>query len=210
MAFTQTDLPDPVVPATSRWGIAARSAATAFPDTSRPRAKRRGDFEFGEFWTLDGIPQSNQGNFFIGNLHADITLTRHGSLHPDAFGRQGQGQVIRQAGDLADPNPAFLTAHLDEIRLNPKLGDSGSAVDLHDMTGRSEGIQRLFDNRSPVTIKFLVGFDILADIEDLLQRPAAPSSILVRFRQTSGVWQKSWILLLVGVLSQAAGSAGAA
>ena len=35
--FRPTDLPEPVVPATSRWGILARSAVTGSPRTSTPR-----------------------------------------------------------------------------------------------------------------------------------------------------------------------------
>ena len=35
--FTATDLPDPVVPAMSRWGIFARSAMYGMPSMSLPR-----------------------------------------------------------------------------------------------------------------------------------------------------------------------------
>ena len=38
MALTATDLPDPVVPATSRWGMLARSSTTGAPDICLPRA----------------------------------------------------------------------------------------------------------------------------------------------------------------------------
>jgi len=40
MALTHTDLPEPVVPAMSRCGMAVRSAATGVPSTPRPRARR--------------------------------------------------------------------------------------------------------------------------------------------------------------------------
>ena len=43
MALMATDLPDPVVPATRRWGILARSATTGWPEMSLPRARVRGD-----------------------------------------------------------------------------------------------------------------------------------------------------------------------
>ena len=39
IALTQTDLPEPVAPAMSRWGMRARSATVAWPETSRPRPK---------------------------------------------------------------------------------------------------------------------------------------------------------------------------
>ena len=38
MAFTPTDLPDPVVPATNRWGIFAKSATIDAPEMSLPSA----------------------------------------------------------------------------------------------------------------------------------------------------------------------------
>jgi len=38
MLFTQTDLPEPVAPAMSRWGMRARSAMMGAPETSLPRA----------------------------------------------------------------------------------------------------------------------------------------------------------------------------
>ncbi len=41
-ALTHTLLPEPVAPATSRWGILARSTTIASPDTSRPSANIRG------------------------------------------------------------------------------------------------------------------------------------------------------------------------
>ena len=39
MALTPTDLPEPVVPATSRWGILARSETMGLPSTSLPRVR---------------------------------------------------------------------------------------------------------------------------------------------------------------------------
>ena len=38
MVLTPTDFPEPVVPATRRWGISARSATTGLPVTSTPSA----------------------------------------------------------------------------------------------------------------------------------------------------------------------------
>ena len=37
MALIPTDLPEPVVPATSTWGILARSATTGLPTMSLPK-----------------------------------------------------------------------------------------------------------------------------------------------------------------------------
>ena len=41
----QTDLPDPVVPATRRCGMRARSAMTGLPETSKPKARFSGEFD---------------------------------------------------------------------------------------------------------------------------------------------------------------------
>ena len=43
MLFTHTDLPLPVEPAISRWGILHRSATWALPAMSLPRARVRGE-----------------------------------------------------------------------------------------------------------------------------------------------------------------------
>jgi len=43
MLLTQTDLPEPVVPAMSRWGMAVRSAETGLPETFLPSARRSGE-----------------------------------------------------------------------------------------------------------------------------------------------------------------------
>ena len=45
MEFTPTDFPEPVVPATSRCGIFARSATIGWPEISCPRASVNGDFD---------------------------------------------------------------------------------------------------------------------------------------------------------------------
>ena len=42
MALIATDLPEPVVPATSRWGIFCRSTTTGLPAMSLPSASARG------------------------------------------------------------------------------------------------------------------------------------------------------------------------
>ena len=42
MELIMTDLPEPVVPATSMWGILEMSAMTGRPEESRPMATSRG------------------------------------------------------------------------------------------------------------------------------------------------------------------------
>ena len=43
IALTQPDLPDPVVPATSTWGIFARSVQTALPSMPLPSQATSGE-----------------------------------------------------------------------------------------------------------------------------------------------------------------------
>ena len=46
IAFTPTDFPDPVVPATSKWGIADKSATTGVPAMFFPKQIGSLNFEF--------------------------------------------------------------------------------------------------------------------------------------------------------------------
>ena len=46
IAFTPTDLPDPVVPATKRCGILAKSTTTGLPEISCPKASVKLDGDF--------------------------------------------------------------------------------------------------------------------------------------------------------------------
>ena len=50
IAFTQPDLPEPVVPATRMWGIFVRSAPIARPGTSLPSHTVSGDQSAGGSW----------------------------------------------------------------------------------------------------------------------------------------------------------------
>ena len=50
IALTHADLPAPVVPATSRWGILARSAPIAWPAMSLPSHTVSGDQSGGGAW----------------------------------------------------------------------------------------------------------------------------------------------------------------
>ena len=50
IAFTQPDLPDPVVPATSRCGIFARSVQIDWPEMSLPSQQVCGLESFGRPW----------------------------------------------------------------------------------------------------------------------------------------------------------------
>ena len=50
IALIAPDLPAPVVPATSRWGIFARSAPIALPATSLPSHTVSGDQSLGGSW----------------------------------------------------------------------------------------------------------------------------------------------------------------
>ena len=65
MEFRQTDLPEPVAPAMSRWGISIKSAMTGSPAISLPRAMaRRRDWP--EFFGLHDLPEINGGLGLVG------------------------------------------------------------------------------------------------------------------------------------------------
>jgi len=50
MQLTQPLLPDPVVPAMSRWGSLVRSAYTALPEMSLPNHTMSGPADLGNSW----------------------------------------------------------------------------------------------------------------------------------------------------------------
>src|SRR5471030_1815830 len=85
VALMPTDLPEPVVPATSKCGILARSATIGLPAMSLPRATVRLDglsLDLG----ADDFAQTHDLALGIGQLQRHIVFAREGLDHAD--GRQ--------------------------------------------------------------------------------------------------------------------------
>ncbi len=167
MALTHTDLPEPVVPAISRCGMAVRSAATAWPETSCPSARRSRESILQEGLGLHHVPQRHHLDLGVGHLDPDEALARHRRLDPDRRRRQRQRQIVGQRADLADLDldpPA--AAAFDEVGLDAELGDRRAAVDLDHAHRRPEGQQRFFDHAAALPVELLVGARLGALVEN--------------------------------------------
>ena len=94
------DLPAPVVPATSRCGILARSAPIARPATSLPSQTVSGDQSGGRL--LEDVAEVDDPAARVGDLDADRLLA--GDRRQDADVGRGQrvGEVVLELGDLGD------------------------------------------------------------------------------------------------------------
>ena len=95
---------------------------------------------------FDQLAQGHQADLGVGHLDAHVHVPGDGRLDADARGGQGQGQVVGEAHDLRDAHARASLARLDEIGLHAKLGDGGSALDLHHVGGHAEGGQGLLDD----------------------------------------------------------------
>jgi hypothetical protein len=82
--FTQTDLPEPVVPAMSMCGMFFDTGNDGMPATSRPSAKASGFLFLLKTFAFQNIAQCHKSHFFIWHFDAHITMTRHRRLNTDA------------------------------------------------------------------------------------------------------------------------------
>ena len=103
IALTQPDLPAPVVPATSRWGILARSAPIARPATSLPSQTRQRRPVRGR--VLEDVAQVDDPPPRVGDLDAHGLLAGDRGEDADLGRRQRVGEVVLELGDLGDLGP---------------------------------------------------------------------------------------------------------
>ena len=142
--MTQTDLPEPVVPAISRCGMTLKVGG------DRDARSHLGPEQISAHVLLrwksvafQNIAQGHQRHLVVGHFDADVTMSRHRRLDADARRGQGERQVIGKGGDLVDAHFRASVPRLDEERLHAELRDRRSAVDLHHLGRRAEGCQRL-------------------------------------------------------------------
>jgi len=69
--LTHTDFPEPVAPATSRWGIADRFCCRSVAGHIFARAKRRGDFKRRKASLSITSRKATREDLFVGNLDAE-------------------------------------------------------------------------------------------------------------------------------------------
>ena len=149
IAFRQTDLPVPVLPAISRWGMSARSNTMGVPFTSLPRIQ--GDLA-GPAARLDAgdhLAEPDHDAAIVGDLDADGRLARNRRHDPHAGHRQGDGQVVGQAHDPRYPQAG--------LQLDLELRDHRAGVDLDDANLVAEVEQRPLQQHGPgVDLGFVV------------------------------------------------------
>ena len=104
-----TDLPEPVAPAISRWGILARSAMTGLPfqvPAQRDRQTPRAMLPF--LATRTGLAEVHHPGHRIGHLDPDRPLPGN-RRHPDRGRPHGDRHVVGQRGDPAGLDPGAGT-----------------------------------------------------------------------------------------------------
>ena len=79
-----TDLPEPVVPATSRCGMRARSATTGWPPMSLPSASASGECDLVVGLGADDLAERDDLALLVGDLQAHDVLARDRLDHAHA------------------------------------------------------------------------------------------------------------------------------
>ena len=102
MELTQTDLPLPVEPAISRWGILQRSATCAVPAMSFAEGHRQRAAHVDIILGFKDCADVDGGADLVRNLDADGGLAGDGRFNAHTRGGQVQGDVVGQACDAAD------------------------------------------------------------------------------------------------------------
>ena len=115
------DLPEPVAPDTSTWGISARLTITARPAISRPRATSRGWTAFVGLRRGQDVAQGHQLPAAVGHLHPDGRLARDGSQDPDVGRGHGVGDVLRQATSPGPPSRPAPSSSSYRVTVGPTV-----------------------------------------------------------------------------------------
>ena len=139
MAFKQTDLPVPVRPAISRWGISARSKYSGCPLTSLPR--NRGIRMRLEVARAPWITSSRRTvqRLSLGTSMPTVVLP-------------GMGETIRTLGTASAIARSFASPTTRETRkpgfeLDFEHGDDRACIDLHDPDDAAVLPQRLLQHQ---------------------------------------------------------------
>ena len=136
MQLRPTDLPDPVVPATSKCGIGARSAMTGSPAMFLPRISGSDMFWSSYAWLPISSDRATASRFGLGS---SMPMT----LRP-GNGRDAGGQRRHVAGDVVGQldDPARLDA---AGRLQLVHGDDRTGADLDDVAADVEVLEHAFE-----------------------------------------------------------------
>ena len=122
MALMQTDLPEPVAPAMSRWGILARSETSGLPLTSLPRAMGRSALALAQSSDSMISRRPTSIRFWLGTSTPTAALPGMGAMMRTDWARMPERDILVEAGDFLHPHASrgndFVT------------GDDGTDVDL--------------------------------------------------------------------------------
>ncbi len=135
--FTQPDLPEPVVPATSRCGIFARSVQTELPAMSFPSQTESGEPEdrarrLAEVAAED-VAEVHHAVQLVGHLHPDRLLAGDRSQDADVGRGERVGDVVLELRHLRDlgagREPQLVARHAragdaaDDLRLDAEVAE---------------------------------------------------------------------------------------
>ncbi len=144
-ALTHTLLPEPVAPATSRWGILARSTAYALPDTSRPRAK------------VSGLVESSIWLSSTRGLKPTTSLTELGiSMPTTSLPGMGASMRMERAARAMARSSARASMRETLTWCSGRTSywvTTGPGVDGHDLGRDGEAQELLLD---PALVRFVI------------------------------------------------------
>ena len=132
MQLRPTDLPDPVVPATSRCGIGARSAMTGSPEIFFPRISGRAMFWSSNAWLPTSSRQAHRLALGVRQLDADNAAAGDGR-HARGQGRHVSRDIVGKLDHAARLDPA--------CGLQLVHGDHGTGPDFDDVAADVEVFQ---------------------------------------------------------------------
>ena len=129
MALMATDLPEPVEPAMSTWGIDGEIGGDDAAVDVLAHGQREARLGLGEGFALEHVAQVDGLALVVGHLDADRALAGH-ALDENAFGAHGEAEIVGQAGD----------ARVFDAGLGLELvgGDHGAGIDLHHLAAHVE------------------------------------------------------------------------
>src|ERR1700753_910493 len=139
MALMATDLPEPVEPAISTWGMLARSAVTMRPLMSLPSAMGSRDFDCAKLSHSTTSRSQMVSRSWLGTWMPTVDLPAMRSMRMDSAAMARQ-RSSAGPGDRAGLTPAAGDAGVFDAGVGAELegSDDGAGVDLGDLAVDAE------------------------------------------------------------------------
>ena len=155
------DLPEPVVPATSTCGISARSALTAWPETSLPSQQGSGERALRRLGV--DVAEADKAATLVGHLDPDRLLAGDRGEDADVGRGERVGEVVLELRDLRDLGPG---RELELVAAHVRTADNAQQARLDtEVAQRLE--QRLRGRLAVAHVRARIG---LAALERLRRR----------------------------------------